>query len=169
MNFFWSPSPTKRSTKNPRKIRGKFGAKFGAKIRKIRETFVLQLLWPKKKSAEIGHGLSTPLWLHWHAMKHVYWELSCPSWREDLLNSDNSWRRPNRYRNKNLPFWYPSVLTPHCVLLRKIRETFVLQLSLPGYSWLFFQDSGPQGKSVAHHSRKSPQPRGFAAAATTGH
>ena len=47
VNFFWSPSPTKRSTKNPRKIRGKFGAKFGAKfgtkIRKIRETFVLQL------------------------------------------------------------------------------------------------------------------------------
>ena len=45
--FFWSPSPTKRSTKNPGKIRGKFGAKFGAKfgtkIRKIRETFVLQL------------------------------------------------------------------------------------------------------------------------------
>ena len=31
VNFFWSPSPTKRSTKSPRKIRGKFGAKFGAK------------------------------------------------------------------------------------------------------------------------------------------
>ena len=50
VNFFWSPSPTKRSTKNPRKIRGKFGAKFGAKfgtkIRKIRETFVLQLFYP---------------------------------------------------------------------------------------------------------------------------
>ena len=30
MNFFCSPSPTKRSTKSPRKIRGKFGAKFGA-------------------------------------------------------------------------------------------------------------------------------------------
>ena len=47
VNFIWSPSPTKRSTKNPRKFRGKFGAKFGAKfgtkIRKIRETFVLQL------------------------------------------------------------------------------------------------------------------------------
>ena len=51
VNFFWSPSPTKRSTKTPQKIRGKFGAKFGAKfgtkIRKIREssgeTFVLQL------------------------------------------------------------------------------------------------------------------------------
>ena len=47
VNFFWSPSPTKRSTKHPRKFRGKFGAKFGAKfgtkIRgKIRETFVLQ-------------------------------------------------------------------------------------------------------------------------------
>ena len=46
-NFFWSPSPTKRSAKSPRKIRGKFGAKFGAKLgtkyRKIRETFVLQL------------------------------------------------------------------------------------------------------------------------------
>ena len=50
VNFFWSPSPTKRSTKSPRKIRGKFGAKsgakFGTKIRKIRETFVLQLFWP---------------------------------------------------------------------------------------------------------------------------
>ena len=50
MNFFWSPSPTKRSTKSPRKIRGKFGAKFGAKfgtkIRKIRETLVLQLSCP---------------------------------------------------------------------------------------------------------------------------
>ena len=38
---FWPPSPTKRSAKNPQKIRGKFGAKFGAKfgpkIRKIRE------------------------------------------------------------------------------------------------------------------------------------
>ena len=31
--FFWSPSPTKRSTKNPQNIRGKFGAKFGAKSR----------------------------------------------------------------------------------------------------------------------------------------
>ena len=47
VNFFWSPSPTKRSTKSPQKIRGKFGAKFGAefgtRIRKIREAFVLQL------------------------------------------------------------------------------------------------------------------------------
>ena len=47
VNFFCSPSPTKRSTKSARKIREKFGAKFGAKfgtkIRKIRETFVLQL------------------------------------------------------------------------------------------------------------------------------
>ena len=46
-NFFGSPFPTKRSTKNPRKIRGKFGAKFrakfGTKIRKIRGTFVLRL------------------------------------------------------------------------------------------------------------------------------
>ena len=45
VNFFWSLSPTKRSTKSPQKIRGrfggKFGAKFGTKIRKIRETFVL--------------------------------------------------------------------------------------------------------------------------------
>ena len=51
VNFFWSPSPAKRSAKIPRKIRGKFGAKsgakFGTKIRRIRETFVLQLLWPK--------------------------------------------------------------------------------------------------------------------------
>ena len=47
VNFFWSPFPTKRSTKNPRKIRGKFGAKFGAKFGtkflKIRGTFGLQL------------------------------------------------------------------------------------------------------------------------------
>ena len=47
VNFFWSPSPTKRSTKTPQKIRGKFGAKFGAKfgtkIRQIRETFILQI------------------------------------------------------------------------------------------------------------------------------
>ena len=51
VNFFWSPLPTKRSTKNPRKIRGKFGAKFGAKfgtkIQKIRGAFVLELVWPK--------------------------------------------------------------------------------------------------------------------------
>ena len=32
VNFFWSPSPPKRSTKSPRTIRGKFGAKFGAKF-----------------------------------------------------------------------------------------------------------------------------------------
>ena len=31
MNLFWSPFPTKRITKTPQKIRGKFGAKFGAK------------------------------------------------------------------------------------------------------------------------------------------
>ena len=47
VNFFWSPFPTKRSTKNPRKIReksgAKFGAKFGTKILKIRGTFGLQL------------------------------------------------------------------------------------------------------------------------------
>ena len=47
VNFFWAPFPTKRSTKNPRKIRGKFGAKFGAKFGtkflKIRGTFGLQL------------------------------------------------------------------------------------------------------------------------------
>ena len=52
VNFFWSPSPTKWSTKSPRKIRGKFGAKFGAKfgtkIRIIREIFVLPLFWPKE-------------------------------------------------------------------------------------------------------------------------
>ena len=44
VNFFWSPSPTKRSTKSPQKTRGKFGAKFGSKFgMKIRETFILQL------------------------------------------------------------------------------------------------------------------------------
>ena len=47
VNFSWSPFPRKQSTKTPRKIRGKFGGKFGrksgTKIRKIRETFVLQL------------------------------------------------------------------------------------------------------------------------------
>ena len=39
MNFFKSPFPTKRSTKNPRKIRGgaKFGAKSGTKIQKLGE------------------------------------------------------------------------------------------------------------------------------------
>ena len=41
VNSFWSPFPMKQSTKNPRKIRGKFGAKFGAKsgtkIRKFGE------------------------------------------------------------------------------------------------------------------------------------
>ena len=35
VNFFWSPSPTKRSAKNPQKIRGKFGAKFGEKFGKF--------------------------------------------------------------------------------------------------------------------------------------
>ena len=49
VNFFWSPYPTKRSTKSPRKIRGKFGEKFraksGTKIWKIRGTFVLRLFW----------------------------------------------------------------------------------------------------------------------------
>ena len=57
VNFFWSPSPTKESTKSLRKIRGKFGAKlgakFGTKIRKIREPFVLQLSRPE--------GFGTPL------------------------------------------------------------------------------------------------------------
>ena len=53
VNFFWSPSPTKRSTQNPRKLRRKFGAKFGAKIPKIRETFVLQLFWPKALRPEV--------------------------------------------------------------------------------------------------------------------
>ena len=48
VNFFCSPSPTKRSTTNPRNIWEKFGAKFGAKfgtkIRKIRKTFVVKNL-----------------------------------------------------------------------------------------------------------------------------
>ena len=64
VNFFWSPSPTKRSTKTPGKLRGKFGAKFGTKIRKIRGTFVLQLFWPKaipptKKTRRRRSGLSS--------------------------------------------------------------------------------------------------------------
>ena len=62
LNCFWSPSPTKRNTKNPRKIREKFGAKFGAKfgtkIRKIRGTFVLQLFWPKKLSISLDDSIS---------------------------------------------------------------------------------------------------------------
>ena len=45
VNFLWSPFPTKRSTKTPQKIWGKFGEKSGAKsrtkIRKIWGTFVL--------------------------------------------------------------------------------------------------------------------------------
>ena len=59
-DFFWSPSPMKRSAKNPRKIRGKFRAKFGTKYRKNRETFVLQLSWPNRvrhfqaKSGSLG-------------------------------------------------------------------------------------------------------------------
>ena len=32
VNFSWSPFPAKRSTKTPRKLRGKFGAKFGEKF-----------------------------------------------------------------------------------------------------------------------------------------
>ena len=60
VNFFWSPSPTKRSTKSPRKIRGKFGAnfgaKFGTKIRKIQETLVLQLFWPNELSHHSSKG-----------------------------------------------------------------------------------------------------------------
>ena len=52
--FVWSPFRTKRSTKTPQTIRGKFGAKFGAKsvteIQKIRGTFVLQLFWPNSLS-----------------------------------------------------------------------------------------------------------------------
>ena len=123
-DFFLVSSPTKRSTKSPRKIRGKFGAKFGTKfgpkIRKIRETFVLQLSWPNncacrkiatlgalrssptfrkrqrpgnqgfKKSAEIGDVPSTPLWLHRSTVKQVFWELSCPR-KEEFQKSDNFW------------------------------------------------------------------------------
>ena len=67
VNFFWSPSPTKRSTKNPRKIRGELGAKFGAnfgmKTRKIREeTFVLQLSWPKSLSLGQTRGRPKGNW-----------------------------------------------------------------------------------------------------------
>ena len=41
-----------------------------------------------KKSAEIGHRSSAPLWLHRNTIKHVFWELSCP-WREELPNADH--------------------------------------------------------------------------------
>ena len=44
VNFFWSPSPTKRSTKSPWKIRGKIRAENS----KNSGNFVLQLLWPNK-------------------------------------------------------------------------------------------------------------------------
>ena len=55
VNFFWSPSPTKRSTKRPRKIRGKFGAKLGAKFgTKIRGTFVLQLFGPNYQEMHLN-------------------------------------------------------------------------------------------------------------------
>ena len=64
VNFFWSPFAMKQSTKNPRKIQGRFGAEFGAKsgtkIRRNRRTFVLQQLsWPEKSDSE----WSAPKWL----------------------------------------------------------------------------------------------------------
>ena len=68
VNFFWSPFPTKRSTKTPQKIGGKFGAKFGEKfgteIWKIRGTFVLQLFWPKYKTMTCPCSLWTVTTLH---------------------------------------------------------------------------------------------------------
>ena len=49
--FLVSVSHKMKHENSLKKIRGKFGAKFGAKFgtknRKIRETFVLQLFWPK--------------------------------------------------------------------------------------------------------------------------
>ena len=63
VKFFWSPFPTKRSTKNLQKIRGKFGEKFGAKsgtnIQKIRGTFVLRLFSRNRLvhlAADAAHG-----------------------------------------------------------------------------------------------------------------
>ena len=75
VNFFWSPSPTKRSTKSPRKIRGKFGAKFGAKsgtkIPKIREAFVraLRARWPKALLGALFGALFGGA--HWHSCKQL--------------------------------------------------------------------------------------------------
>ena len=45
-NFSGLRYPTKRSSKTPQNIWGKFGAKFGAKNRKIRGTFFLRFFWP---------------------------------------------------------------------------------------------------------------------------
>ena len=47
VNFFWSPFPTKTRQKSRGKFRAQFGGNFRTKIRKIRETFVLQRFWPK--------------------------------------------------------------------------------------------------------------------------
>ena len=57
VNFFWSPFPTKRSTKTPRKFgensEQNWGRKCGPKISKIRGTFVLQLFWPTNSRISI--------------------------------------------------------------------------------------------------------------------
>ena len=73
VNFFWSPFPTKRSTKTHQKIRGKFGAKFGTKILKIRDTFVLQFFWP----SNFHYFLQVDLLLQLSALK---WCMSSDIW-----------------------------------------------------------------------------------------
>ena len=82
--FFWSPSPTKRTTKTPQKNRGKFGAKFGAKlgtkIRKIRGTFFLQLVSPKKVGT-----FSRPLTQKRPFPLDFYWCLNNSHWIENCI------------------------------------------------------------------------------------
>ena len=46
-----------KSSKNSGKIQSKIRVKFGTKIRKIRETFVLQLFWPNLTSHESETGI----------------------------------------------------------------------------------------------------------------
>ena len=92
-----------------------------------------------KKSAEIGHGSSTPPWLHRRTIKQVFWELSYP-WREELPNSDNFLNPrlssllsfPEKRQNPVLPFF---VFGSSFFLLRGMPFFVATQ------KWLF---SGPQ-------------------------
>ena len=56
MIFFWSPFPTKRSTNTPPKF-GENSEQIRDENSKIRETFDLQLLWPKKQRHKNSMGL----------------------------------------------------------------------------------------------------------------